>query len=49
MIVAEKLGKTLSELQATVTMEEVILWSAFYELRADEEKKAMDKAKRSRR
>ena len=48
MVVAEKLGKSLTELQATVTMEEIILWSAFYELRAEEEKKAMEKAKRRR-
>ena len=48
MVVAEKLGKSLTELQATVTMEEIVLWSAFYELRAEEEKKAMEKAKRRR-
>ena len=49
LIVAEKLGKTLSELQKTVTYEEMVLWSAFYELRTEEEKKAMDRAKRNRR
>lgn len=48
MVVAEKLGKSLTELQATVTMEEIIIWSTFYELRAEEEKKAMEKAKRRR-
>lgn len=48
MVVAEKLGKSLTELQATVTMEEIVLWASFYELRAEEEKKAMEKAKRRR-
>mgnify|MGYP001402555359 CR=1 FL=1 len=49
MIVAEKLGMTLTALNEQMTMEELILWSTFYELRSDEEKAAMDKAKRGRR
>jgi len=49
MIVCEKLGYTLSELRKRMTLEELILWSTFYELRADEEKAAMEKAKRKRR
>ena len=32
-----------------MTLEELYLWSVFYQLRADEEKAAMDKAKRGRR
>lgn len=47
---AEKLGKTLTELREQMTPEELSLWLMFYEIRADEERKAMDKAKaRSRR
>ena len=49
MVVAEKLGYTLSELQERMTQEELYLWSMFYEFRAQEEKKTMDKAKRGRR
>jgi hypothetical protein len=49
MIVCEKLGYTLSELRERMTLEELILWSTFYELRGDEEKAAMEKAKRKRR
>ena len=48
MIVAEKLGMTLSELGQRMTVEELWLWSAFYELRDQEEKAAMEKAKRRR-
>lgn len=49
MVVAEKLGYCLTELQEKMTPEELYLWSMFYEVRAEEEKKTMDKAKRSRR
>ena len=48
-MVAEKLGKSLNELREQITSDELLLWLAFYELRADEEKKAMDQAKRRRR
>lgn len=48
-VVAEKLGYTVSELQERMTLEELYMWSVFYQLRADEEKAAMDKAKRQQR
>ena len=48
-VVAEKLGYTVSELQERMTQEELWMWSIFYDLRADQEKEAMDKAKRKRR
>jgi len=48
LIVAEKLGYTLAELQERVTIEELQLWSVFYDLRRDEEKAAVEKAKRRR-
>ena len=49
MVVAEKLGKSLTEVFSTMTQEEIILWSVFYELRAEQEREAMDKARRLRR
>ena len=45
MVVAEKLGKTLGQLQDLMTVEELGLWLSFYELRADEERKQLEKAK----
>ena len=48
-IVAEKLGYTLSELRERMSLEELYLWSVFYEIRADEEKAARNKAQRGRR
>ena len=49
MVVAEKIGYTLTELQEKMTLEELYLWSMFYELRREEESKVMQKSKRGRR
>ena len=49
LVVAEKLGYTLNELRERIVPEELHLWLLFYELRADEEKKVMEQAKRRRR
>jgi len=38
----------LAELREQITVEELLLWSAFYELRHDQEVAAMEKAKRRR-
>lgn len=46
MIVAEKLGYTLTELRERMVPEELWLWSSFYELRNQQEEQAMRKAKR---
>ena len=48
MIVAEKLGMTLTELGQRMTEEELVLWSVFYQLRSEEEKASIEKAKRRR-
>jgi len=48
LIVAEKLGYTLAELQERITVEELELWSVFYDLRNEEEKRSMDRAMRRR-
>lgn len=47
--VAEKLCMTVAELQERMTYEELVGWVTFMEIKYDQEKKAMDKAKRSRR
>lgn len=49
LVVAEKLSKGLAELRESMTPEELSLWLMFYEIRREEEQKAMDKAKRQRR
>ena len=40
---ANELKKSLSELCQTLTIEEMVGWAAFYELKNEEEKKEMDK------
>ena len=45
-VVAEKLGYTVSELQERMTLEELQMWSVFYQLRSDHEQAAINKAKR---
>ena len=49
MVVAEKLHKTLNELREQATEEELWLWMAYFGIKNDEERKAMDKAKQKRR
>ena len=49
LVVAEKLGYTLNELRERIVPEELELWLLFYQLRADEERKALEKAKTKRR
>jgi hypothetical protein len=48
MVVAEKLGYTLQELQERITVEELLLWNAFYEVRSEQEKAAIEKTRRRR-
>lgn len=49
MVIAEKLGKTLTELREAMTLEELYLWQAFYQYRSEEEERAMEKAKKDAR
>ena len=49
LVVAEKLGKTLVELREQITADELMLWIMFYEIRADQEKKQLEQAKKRRR
>jgi hypothetical protein len=48
LVIAEKLGKTLSELRERMTPHEMLLWHVFYSERADQEREAMEKARRRR-
>tara|TARA_R100000773_G_scaffold496_1_gene869 strand:- start:1730 stop:1903 length:174 start_codon:yes stop_codon:yes gene_type:complete len=41
---AKELGMTVKELSAKLTREELVGWIAFYEIKNEEEKKAMEKA-----
>jgi len=45
---AEKLSMTLGQLREAMTTEELLAWSAYFSIREDEEKKALDAAKRRR-
>ena len=47
-IVAEKLGLTLAELQERMTVEELVGWSCYLEIKHDHEQAAMEKARRRR-
>tara|TARA_R100001509_G_C4879145_1_gene219474 strand:- start:2242 stop:2415 length:174 start_codon:yes stop_codon:yes gene_type:complete len=45
---AKELGMTVRQLASQLTQEELTGWAAFYELKAEEEQKAMDRAKTSK-
>tara|TARA_R100000329_G_scaffold31198_1_gene28819 strand:- start:25 stop:198 length:174 start_codon:yes stop_codon:yes gene_type:complete len=46
---AKELGMTVKELSTKLTREELVGWIAFYELKNEEEKKAMEKAQNKSR
>lgn len=48
MVVADRLGKTLREMEERITDEEVLLWSGFYLIEKENHDKAMKDAKRGR-
>ena len=45
---AKELGMTVRQLASQLTQEELTGWAAFYELKAEEEEKVMDRAKTGR-
>ena len=45
MFLASELGKTLTELRQNMTEEELIYWAAYYEIKADNEKRMHERAK----
>jgi len=47
--VAEKLGKYVHEIEQEMTIEELHGWIAWEQFKAEEEKKAADRAKRKKR
>ena len=49
MVVAETLGKSLREVDTTMTPEELILWSAYFKIKQEDQAEAMSSAKRGRR
>lgn len=46
--IAKELGITLSELRATMTAEEVLGWSAYFQVLNEEQEKELAKARRRR-
>jgi hypothetical protein len=42
---AEKLGRTVAELEEGLSVDEYMRWAAYYRIQADERKKALDQAK----
>lgn len=46
--VAKELGMTLQEIRTRMTDTEILGWNAYFNIQADEERKAYEKAKRSR-
>jgi len=45
---AKELGMTVRQLTRELTAEELVAWGAFYELKSEEEEKAMSSAKTGR-
>lgn len=45
---AKELGMTVLDLTERLTHEELVAWAAFYELRAEEEERSMDRARNGR-
>ena len=43
---ANELKKSVNELSQTLTLEEMIGWAAFYDIRNEEQKKEQDKTQR---
>lgn len=46
MGVAKELGHTLSELTENMTLEELMIWSAFFAIQNEQHEAAMKKARR---
>jgi hypothetical protein len=46
--VAKELGMSLSEVRTTMTPEELVGWSAYFQIINEEQERAMERAKRSR-
>ncbi len=46
MGVAKELGYTLTRLNAEVTMEELVLWSVYFEVTSEEQERRMKQSRR---
>lgn len=49
MVIAEALGKSLREVDTQMAPEELILWSAYFKIKQEDQDEAVKKAKRGRR
>jgi hypothetical protein len=49
MVVAEALGKSLREVDTTMAPEELMLWSAYFLIKKEDQDEAIKSAKRGRR
>ena len=43
--IAEKLGMTLADLRASMSLEELLAWSAYLSVKADREEKEMERSR----
>jgi len=43
--IAEKLGMTLAQLRASMSMEELVAWSAYYSVKSDREQKEIERSR----
>jgi hypothetical protein len=48
MVIAETLGKFYSEVNASITDEEVLMWSGYFQIKKEDQDESMKKAKRGR-
>jgi hypothetical protein len=48
MVVAETLGKSLREVDTSMAPEELMLWSAYFKIKQEDQEEAVKKAKRGR-
>jgi hypothetical protein len=46
--VAKELGMSLTQLKQTVTVEELLLWSVYFQILNEDQQKEIEKAKRRR-
>jgi len=46
--VAKELGMSLSEVRTTMTPEELVAWSAYFQILNEDQERAMERAKRRR-
>lgn len=48
MVIAETLGKFYSEVNASITDEEVLMWSGYFQIKKEDQDESMKKVRRGR-